>query len=97
MVGTPRKYNLPFTAFMALFTIFAIPIIIALPFLIWGFIGRMWMRIFRWQAYCELINTDRNYLGRAVHVEFDDRLDNPIHVSHAFDVVIKISHGHETR
>ena len=40
MVSTHKKYNLPFTAFMVLFTIFAIPIIIALPFLIWGFIGR---------------------------------------------------------
>jgi hypothetical protein len=32
---------LSFTTFMVLFTIFAIPIIIALPFLISGFIGRM--------------------------------------------------------
>ncbi len=35
-----KKSNLPLTTFMVLFTIFGIPIIIALPFLIWGFIGR---------------------------------------------------------
>ncbi len=40
MLSTHKKYNLPFTTFMLLFTIFGIPIIIALPFLIWGFIGR---------------------------------------------------------
>lgn len=34
------KRSLPFLAFMVLFTLFAIPIIIALPFYIWGFIGR---------------------------------------------------------
>jgi hypothetical protein len=41
MLGTHKKQNLPLAAFMVLFTIFGIPIIIALPFLIWGFIGRM--------------------------------------------------------
>ncbi len=41
VLSTHKKYNLPFTTFMVLFTIFGIPIIIALPFLISGFIGRM--------------------------------------------------------
>ncbi len=41
MSSTQKKQSLPFAAFMVLFTIFGIPIIIALPFLIWGFIGRM--------------------------------------------------------
>jgi hypothetical protein len=36
-----RKRNPAFHAFLVLFTIFAIPIIIALPFLFSGFIGRM--------------------------------------------------------
>jgi hypothetical protein len=39
-MAPPRKYSLPFTLFMVLLTIFAIPIIIALPFLLYGFIGR---------------------------------------------------------
>jgi hypothetical protein len=41
MLSTHKKMNRPFAALMVLFTIFGIPIIIALPFLIWGFIGRM--------------------------------------------------------
>jgi hypothetical protein len=41
VLRTHKKYSLSFTTFMVLFTIFAIPIIIALPFLISGFIGRM--------------------------------------------------------
>jgi hypothetical protein len=36
-----KKSKLPFHATLVLFTIFAIPIIIALPFLLSGFIGRM--------------------------------------------------------
>ena len=36
-----KKSKVPFHAFLVLFTIFAIPIIIALPFLLSGFIGRM--------------------------------------------------------
>jgi hypothetical protein len=36
-----RKRSAAFHAFLVLFTIFAIPIIIALPFLFSGFIGRM--------------------------------------------------------
>jgi hypothetical protein len=41
MLNHQKKQSLPLAAFMVIFTIFAIPIIIALPFLIWGFIGRM--------------------------------------------------------
>lgn len=41
MLRTHKKLSLSFAAFMVLFAIFGIPIIIALPFLIWGFIGRM--------------------------------------------------------
>lgn len=40
-MSTKPAKSLPFLAFMVLFTIFGIPIIIALPFLIWGFIGRL--------------------------------------------------------
>ncbi len=40
MAQAPKRYNVPFTVFMVLFTLFAIPIIIALPFLLSGFIGR---------------------------------------------------------
>jgi hypothetical protein len=36
----PAKKSAAFHAFMVLFTIFAIPIVIALPFLLSGFIGR---------------------------------------------------------
>jgi hypothetical protein len=36
-----KKSPLAFHAALVLFTIFAIPIIIALPFLLSGFIGRM--------------------------------------------------------
>ena len=36
-----KKSNFPLHAFLVLFTIFAIPTIIALPFLLSGFIGRM--------------------------------------------------------
>jgi hypothetical protein len=35
-----KKFGLPFTAFMVLFTIFGIPMLIATPFLLSGFIGR---------------------------------------------------------
>lgn len=42
---TPRpvekKYGPAFHAFLVLFTIFGIPIIIATPFLLYGFIGKM--------------------------------------------------------
>lgn len=41
MPSGSEKSSLTFTAFIVLFTIFGIPIIIALPFLLWGFIGRM--------------------------------------------------------
>ncbi len=41
---TPRpvekKHSPAFHAFLVLFTIFGIPIIIAMPFLLFGFIGR---------------------------------------------------------
>jgi hypothetical protein len=35
-----RKHGFLFHAFLVLFTIFGIPILIALPFLLSGFIGR---------------------------------------------------------
>jgi hypothetical protein len=35
-----RKHSVLFHAFLVLFTIFGIPILIALPFLLYGFIGR---------------------------------------------------------
>jgi len=35
-----KKHGPAFHAFLVLFTIFGIPIIIALPFLLFGFIGR---------------------------------------------------------
>jgi hypothetical protein len=35
------KLNMPFHAFMVLFTIFAVPLIIFLPFLLAGFVGRL--------------------------------------------------------
>jgi hypothetical protein len=41
MSSMHKKERLALSAFMVLFTIFGIPIMIALPFLIWGFIGRM--------------------------------------------------------
>jgi hypothetical protein len=39
MTPQPPKKSLAFQAFMVLFTIFGIPLIIALPFLLSGFIG----------------------------------------------------------
>ena len=36
-----KTSRVPLHAFLVLFTIFAIPIVIALPFLLSGFIGRM--------------------------------------------------------
>ena len=35
-----KKFGFPFTAFMVLFTIFGVPLIVATPFLLAGFIGR---------------------------------------------------------
>jgi hypothetical protein len=37
---TQPKLTIPFHAFMVLFTIFAVPLIIFLPFLLAGFVGR---------------------------------------------------------
>ena len=34
-----KKFGFPFTALMGLFTIFGVPLIIATPFLLAGFIG----------------------------------------------------------
>jgi hypothetical protein len=39
MTPQPPKKSIMFQAFMVLFTIFGIPLIIALPFLLSGFIG----------------------------------------------------------
>ncbi len=41
MPPVAQKRSVAFHAFMVLFTIFGIPIIIILPFLLSGFIGRM--------------------------------------------------------
>jgi hypothetical protein len=38
--ATTKKHGPAFHAFLVLFTIFGIPIIIATPFLLYGFIGR---------------------------------------------------------
>lgn len=35
------KVNIPLHAFLVLFTIFAVPLIIFLPFLLAGFVGRL--------------------------------------------------------
>ncbi len=40
MPPVAKKHSVAFHAFMVLFTIFGIPIIIILPFLFSGFIGR---------------------------------------------------------
>jgi len=40
MPDVTKKHSVAFHAFMVLFTIFGIPIIIILPFLFSGFIGR---------------------------------------------------------
>jgi hypothetical protein len=37
----PNRHGFFFQAFLVLFTIFAIPLIIILPFLLAGFVGRM--------------------------------------------------------
>jgi hypothetical protein len=41
MPAPAKKTRVPYHAFLVLFTIFGIPILIALPFLLAGFIGRM--------------------------------------------------------
>ncbi len=40
MTTPARKFSLPFTALMVLFTIIGIPIIIMTPFFLFGFLGR---------------------------------------------------------
>jgi len=41
MPAPVKKSRVPLHVFLVLFTIFGIPILIALPFLLSGFIGRM--------------------------------------------------------
>ena len=38
---SPKKSRLPYHAFLVLVTVFGIPLLIMLPFLLAGFIGRM--------------------------------------------------------
>jgi len=40
MTTPAKKFSVPFTLFMVLFTIFSVPLLIATPFLLFGFIGR---------------------------------------------------------